>query len=90
MNQATSGQGWGEMETTDVRKGWGLCWEGSWLGVWAAWPQEEEEEPAQKTGGGTRAVGGEGHVGHVPAGSRKVKHSANQCVLCLNVSKGCF
>ena len=35
MNQATSGQGWGEMETTDVRKGWGLWWEEeSWLGIW--------------------------------------------------------
>ena len=50
MNQATSGQGWGEMETTDVRKGWGLWWEEeSWLGIWVAWPQEEEEEPEQKT-----------------------------------------
>ena len=38
------------METTDVRKGWGLWWEEeSWLGIWVAWPQEEEEEPEQKT-----------------------------------------
>lgn len=50
MNQATSGQGWQKMETTDVRKGWGLWWEEeSWLGVWVARPQEEEEEPELKT-----------------------------------------
>lgn len=60
MNQATSGQGWGEMETEDVRKGWGLCWEGLWLGVWAAWPQEEEEEPAQKTEAGPERWVGRG------------------------------
>lgn len=42
--------GRGEMETADVRKGRGMWKEReSCLGIWVAWLEEEEEQPARKS-----------------------------------------
>lgn len=58
------------METADVRKGRGM-WKKreSCLGIWVAWLEEEEKQPARKSEKGQGW--GEGREGHTLAGSER-------------------